>query len=97
MSGKLIHASEEKTAEMMYIASHPTNPWLAPELYDYPKSSVEEYATTHTSVKALSLGGTSGYTVPAYSTPLSTPTPEPVYDAQDSLIKHLASLVKVEE
>lgn len=89
MPNNLIHASEKKTAEMMYIASHPTNPWLAPEAYDYPKSSVEEYATTHTTVKAFSSGNYSTESAPANDT-------EVAYDAQDAFIKHLASQVKVD-
>lgn len=96
-----MHCTVKHTETMLYIASHPTTPTLPDWIYNYPKSSAEEYASLHisSSVKALSMGSSgaeSASTKPLFQR-TEDPTVQLVAGMSDFSIKLMASKVKVSQ
>ena len=96
-TGTLMHCTVKHTEVMLYIASHPSSPTLPDWIYNYPKSSAEEYVGLHisASVKALSVGNDSVSTATETSPRKEDNTAQLFTGMSDFSLKLLASKVKV--
>lgn len=83
------------TANMMWIAAHPSEGWLPNDLYQFKTDPIGTYKRISTTTKAL----TSGYSLVSddESVRPSAPKEQFVLGVSNDLIKHLASKIKVSD